>query len=368
MDKSLEKPVIDSTKKEVSGRSLNSAGTITKSILQTTIAQWSLILLLIFGGCCSNVFVLEALVNRHANGSGQLLTFIQFLFVSLQGFCHFLDFKNSNIKRLYLAEPKVPLRKWVLPVSLFFGVSMLNNLAVWGYSISVPAHIIIRSGGTVTTMVAGYLVAGKRYKFLQVLSVLILTAGVILATLDNSPKDNRPAREGDGTFSLGVTFLFIAAVLSSIMGLVCEKVYKQYGKHWEENLFYTHFMSLPLFAPFLSEIFTQFKEISNSPIRVNIPLTTWTISEALLYLVLNAFTQYLCVRGVNNLAGHASALTVSIVLNVRKFVSLLLSIYLFGNKLSGGTIIGTLLVSVGASLYLYSSNRPANEELKKKTK
>lgn len=367
MNKEVEKSTVDSTSKQPTGSSLKNADTITKPILQTTAGHWALILLLIFGGCCSNVFMLEVLVNRHASGSGQLLTFIQFIFVSLQGFYHFLDIKNSNIKRLFLAKPKVPLRKWALPVSLFFGVSMLNNLAVWGYSISVPAHIIIRSGGTVTTMIAGYLVAGKRYKLLQVLSVLILTAGVILATLDNSPKDNKPTREGDGTFSLGVTFLFIAAVLSSIMGLVCERIYNEYGKHWEENLFYTHFMSLPLFIPFLPEIFTQLKGIANSSPRVSIPFTSWTTSEALFYLLLNAVTQYICVRGVNNLAGHASALTVSIVLNVRKFFSLLLSIYLFGNKLTSGTIIGTLLVSIGASLYSYSNSRPARVALEKKT-
>jgi UDP-xylose/UDP-N-acetylglucosamine transporter B4 len=368
MSKTVEKSIVGSISKQPTNSSLNNANIVTKSILQTTTAHWAFILLLIFGGCCSNVFMLEALVNRHSNGSGQLLTFIQFLFVSLQGFYHFLDIKNSNIKRLFLAKPKVPLKKWALPVSLFFAVSMLNNLAVWGYSISVPAHIIIRSGGTVTTMIAGYLVAGKRYKLLQVFSVLILTAGVILATLDNSPKDNKPTREGDGTFSLGVTFLFIAAVLSSIMGLVCEKVYKEYGKHWEENLFYTHFMSLPLFIPFLPEIFIQLRGIANSSPRISIPFTSWTTSEALLYLILNAFTQYICVRGVNNLAGHASALTVSIVLNVRKFCSLLLSIYLFGNELSGGTIVGTLLVSIGASLYSYSNSRPTRVDPEKKTK
>lgn len=353
-DTSIEKSKDES---EVTENKSNLATTqIAGSVLQTTFAQWSLIIFLIFGGCCSNVFTLEALVNRHANGSGQLLTFIQFLFVSIQGYIRFLDPVNSDAKRLYLAKSKVPLKEWALPVFLFFAVSMLNNLAVWGHSISVPVHIIIRSGGTVTTMLAGYFFAGKRYQLVQVFSVLILTAGVILATLDNSPKDNTPVREGDGTFGLGVFFLFTAAVMSSIMGLVSENIYKKYGKHWEENLFYTHAMSLPFFFPFIPDIIKQFKGITETSAMMNIPYTPFRIPEAFFYLFLNAFTQFVCVRGVNNLAGNASALTVSIVLNVRKFVSLLLSIYLFGTQLSQGTIIGTLLVFVGASLYSYSSS------------
>ncbi|KAA8573662.1 hypothetical protein EYC84_005243 [Monilinia fructicola] len=45
---------------------------------------------------------------------------------------------------------------------------------------------------------------------------------------------------------------------------------------------------------------------------------------------MNVLTQYACIRGVNLLAAASSALTVTIVLNVRKLISLLLSIWLFG--------------------------------------
>lgn len=36
---------------------------VASSVAQVTFAQWSLILALIFGGCCSNVFTLEAIVS-----------------------------------------------------------------------------------------------------------------------------------------------------------------------------------------------------------------------------------------------------------------------------------------------------------------
>ena len=58
---------------------------------------------------------------------------------------------------------------------------MLNNFA-FGYDISVPVHIILRSGGSVTTIVVGFL-WGKRFTRMQVFSVAVLTIGVIIAAM-----------------------------------------------------------------------------------------------------------------------------------------------------------------------------------------
>lgn len=64
---------------------------------------------------------------------------------------------------------------------MFFAINMLNNFA-FGFQISVPVHIILRSGGSVTTMLIGYL-WGRRYEKGQVLGVAMLTAGVIVAAM-----------------------------------------------------------------------------------------------------------------------------------------------------------------------------------------
>jgi drug/metabolite transporter (DMT)-like permease len=62
---------------------------------------------------------------------------------------------------------------------MHFGINILNNGA-FAYNISVPVHIILRSFGSVTTMTAGVL-RGKRYSKLQVLSVVVLTIGVLIS-------------------------------------------------------------------------------------------------------------------------------------------------------------------------------------------
>lgn len=166
-------------------------------------------------------------------------------------------------------------------------------------------------------------------------------------------------------FSTGLAILFVAQVLSAIMGLYTEETYKQYGPHWKENLFYSHLLALPLFMPFLPSMRRQFlklaasaplglpayDQITNLPVDLQKGLDTIHIPSQLAYLVMNVLTQYACIRGVNLLASAASALTVTIVLNVRKLVSLLLSIWLFGNRLSPGTLIGAFIVFFAGGMY-----------------
>lgn len=220
----------------------------------TEYAEWVGVFGLIFGGCCSNVLTLESIVTKCPN-SGQLITFVQFLFVSIEGFIYFFDPTLSSWKRLYLCSPHIPLHQWIVPVGLFFAVSVLNNY-VWVCNISVPIHIIIRSGGTVATMAVG-VVVGKRYTTRQIIAVILLTVGVIMATLSQNKPKKGSMNVKDNSI-VGVSMLIGAAVLGAIQGLVTEKTYQKYGRHWRENLFYTHFMSLVLFVPLHGQIRQQF--------------------------------------------------------------------------------------------------------------
>lgn len=157
------------------------------------------------------------------------------------------------------------------------------------------------------------------------------------------------------------------------MGLYTEETYRIYGPQWKENLFYSHLLSLPLFMPFLPSLSRQFMKLANSPpLALSLPvpsdspnlalnfqkgLESIRIPNQLFYLVLNVLTQYACIRGVNLLAAASSALTVTIVLNIRKLVSLLLSIWLFGNRLASGTLIGACIVFFAGGLYSLDGKR-----------
>ncbi|KAJ3499314.1 hypothetical protein NLG97_g430 [Lecanicillium saksenae] len=301
----------------------------------------------------NNVYALESIINFEP-GSGTLLTFVQFVFVAATGYVAQFDSKRPPF---FLTPTKVPLTRWAVNILLFFAINVLNNHA-FSYDISVPVHIILRSGGSITTMLAGYLY-GKRYTRMQIMSVVLLSIGVVQAACSdaaNKATSNTPSKPA---FSTGLVILFVAQALSAIMGLYTEATYKTYGPQWRENLFYSHLLSLPLFLPFAPSMLRTFHVLSGSqPMTLSRSFGIQVPSQ-LANVAANILTQYACIRGVNLLAAASSALTVTIVLNIRKLVSLLLSIWLFGNSLAVGTVVGALLVFGGGALYTFDSKSSA---------
>ena len=132
---------------------------------------------------------------------------------------------------------------------------------------------------------------------------------------------------------------------------------------WQESMFYLHFLALPLFFLVRSDLAAQFTAINSgntmsvtSLIPVFMDATknyTLVIPAAYLTLLVNTLTQLLCVAGVHRLTTHVSALTVTLVLVVRKAISLILSAAGFGLARGGheGTVDALMLWS-GASMVL----------------
>ena len=152
------------------------------------------------------------------------------------------------------------------------------------------------------------------------------------------------------------------------MGLYIQSTYAIYGSHWQENLFYSHFLSMPLFIPFIPSMRNQFAKLAASPPQNLFPQIAQKqlslpsqVPRQVLMLALNSLTQLACIRGVNLLAARSSALTVTIVLNVRKLVSLFLSIWLFGNKLAPGVLVGAAIVFGSGLLYAYEGQTRGKE-------
>ncbi|KZM26244.1 Dolichyl-phosphate-mannose--protein mannosyltransferase [Ascochyta rabiei] len=318
---------------------------------------------LIFGGCCANVYCLEAIVKQEPD-SGLLITLFQFVFTCLST----LHYQFDPNGRYYLRSSPVPFRKWCISAALFFTVNMLNNWA-FAFNISVPVHIILRSFGSVTTMAAGYL-RGKKYTPLQIFSVAILTLGVMVsAWADASSKGKTKTANVDPTkasFEAGLLVLLVAQLLSAYMGAYVEDIYRDHGKDWKANLFYSHLLSIPMFAGFAPVLTAQFTRLQSSHsflvpanIAASLPPALNKLlastSQHVIYLTANAITQLLCITGVNILSANTSAVTVTIVLNIRKLVSFLLSIWLFGNQMGGLMKVGAAMVFGAGALYGYET-------------
>jgi UAA transporter family len=109
----------------------------------------------------STALTLERVTSEYPK-SGSLITFCQFLFISLHGLPKFITFTRGplGIPIPRLLPRRIPFIRYLTQVGLFYFVSLLNNLA-FGYSIPMPVHIIFRSGGLVVSMLTGWLISGK---------------------------------------------------------------------------------------------------------------------------------------------------------------------------------------------------------------
>ena len=75
-----------------------------------------------------------------------------------------------------------------------------------------------------------------------------------ISTIDISSKSSE----------MGLVILLVAQLLSAYMGAYVEDIYLQHGNHWKANLFYSHLLSLPLFANFTPVLYSQFQRLNDS--------------------------------------------------------------------------------------------------------
>ncbi|EER28688.1 hypothetical protein CPC735_039520 [Coccidioides posadasii C735 delta SOWgp] len=410
-------------------------GDIATAVAHATVPAWAnvgFMLALIFGGCCANVFTLEAIVTDMPH-AGALITFTQFAMTSLLTLPNILSF-SAGPKFLFLKARGIPLKDWIIFTAFFMTVNLMNNSAFL-FKISVPLHIIIRSGGPVTSMIIGYLYNSKRYTRVQIFAVSMLSIGVVTSALADASAKGKSLDLGlnssDNEVSptrtlLGFAILGLAMILAAFQGVYADRLYQKYGRdNWREGLFYSHALSLLILIPTYPKFIPQIKSLLSSPsVLASFPVLASTLSAhssinsvmpnsstipasastllpsflsdhslfqpyllltslvdspplhsllsrvplKMIYLLLNALTQYLCIRGVYLLSAKSSSLTVTIVLNIRKLVSLILSVYLFGNHLSAGVMAGAGIVFLAGGIYAWEGARLRKMQAKIKEK
>ncbi|ORX79605.1 UAA transporter [Anaeromyces robustus] len=335
--------------------------------------EWLKSIIFIFGGCCSTIIALENIVSVRKN-SGNLVTLCQFLFVSIEGLFKRIKFHNpfKTGKLITMEKNVVPIYIWAIMVLMFFSSSLLNSWAFY-YQISVPLHIIFRSASLLMNMLFSALLLKKKYTFKQVLDVILVTLGITIATLTSAHE--KITKSEHSTFIqwvIGIVILILALTIGSVLGVYQEIVYRKYGRVWKESLFYIHTLSLPFFFIFYKDIKNDINEFNKFP-PISIPLNpisnfNISISSSWIYLAINILSQYFCVTGVHKLSSISTALTLNLILSLRKFASLLLSIFIFKNPLKLGHWIGTIILFVGTVMYFKDTPSRINKnETEKET-
>ncbi|KAJ7163255.1 UAA transporter [Mycena filopes] len=315
---------------------------------------------MVFGGCCVNVWAYEQLLNMNAR-IGSALTFSQVVFIAAQSLPAFLVFPPGH--RLPRLKPRqVPLYHWAAQVLLLTTGSLLNN---WAFAYKVPLTILIvfRSAGLAVSMIFGFLLGGKRYTVMQVVSVIVVSAGVILATLARpssataTPKQSDPAQTADDLrkYTIGVSMLITSLILTGLFGLLQERTYRTYGPCWKEGVFYTHFLSLPVFLFLVRDVQQGLHSLSDST-RDTSAMASWLI------LGLNLCSQLVCVSGVNKLSSQASSVSTNLVLTARKAISLCFSVWWFGNEWNAELGVGAGMVFCGSLLFTASGPKKVDKK------
>ncbi|KAJ7043842.1 UAA transporter [Mycena alexandri] len=314
---------------------------------------------MVFGGCCVNVWAYEQLLMMNAR-IGSALTFSQVAFIAAQSLPAFLVFHPGH--RLPRLKPRqVPLYHWAAQVLLLTTGSLLNN---WAFAYKVPLTILIvfRSAGLAVSMIFGFLLAGKRYTIMQVVSVMVVSAGVILATLAR-PSSAAAAKQSDPIqsaedlrkYTIGVSMLIASLILTGLFGLLQERTYRTYGPCWKEGVFYTHFLSLPVFLFLVRDVQQGLHSLSDST-RDTSAAASWLI------LGLNLCSQLICVSGVNKLSSQVSSVSTNLVLTARKAISLCFSVWWFGNEWNTELGIGAGMVFCGSLLFTASGPKKVNKK------
>ncbi|XP_024901714.1 UDP-xylose and UDP-N-acetylglucosamine transporter isoform X1 [Pteropus alecto] len=242
---------------------------------------------LVFAGCCSNVIFLELLARKHP-GCGNIVTFAQFLFIAVEGFLFEADLGRK--------QPAIPIRYYAVMVTMFFTVSVVNNYAL-NLNIAMPLHMIFRSGSLIANMVLGIIILKKRYSIFKYTSIALVSVGIFICTFMSAKQvtSQSSLSENDGFqafawWLLGIGALTFALLMSARMGIFQETLYKQFGKHSKEALFYNHALPLPGFIFLASDIYDHAVLFNKSELY-QVPVVGVAVPIMWFYLLMNIITQ-----------------------------------------------------------------------------
>ena len=259
--KQIENKINNETKKEESNNNnnLNTATKTDKKLLETKILLAFLYMLF---ACCLNAITLEYVVVTDKK-CGTMLSFCHFVALTFVGFFNNSE-RISYPPFLTLKKRIIPLTQYFIMVIFFSLASMASNLA-FSYYISLPLHTVIRSGSMIVNIILTTLIQlqeniiksshfpfiklsekfktkpyhtllGFQYTKLQILSVIVVTIGIVITTLASMDTNS-----SDSIFEgqiLGILLLIVAITLSTYLGIFQEKSFREYGKAPDENIFY----------------------------------------------------------------------------------------------------------------------------------
>mmetsp|Transcript_73955 Transcript_73955/g.144551 ORF Transcript_73955/g.144551 Transcript_73955/m.144551 type:complete len:359 (-) Transcript_73955:280-1356(-) len=182
------------------------------------------------GGLAANIGLMK--LNAQHKGCANVCTLCQFLFGFSQSFA-------SPAKRALLlgrTKLQLPIKIHVLFALMFFMGPFLGNLSTtFTNQDFYPVFLVVRSCGSVSSMILGYLFAGKTYSLQQILGVLLITVGAGVTTVGccYGSQASKSSLEAEAAtpprlFLLGVGCCVLNLLNDSGLGVLQSKIFAPY--------------------------------------------------------------------------------------------------------------------------------------------
>eukprot|EP00928_Gymnodinium_smaydae_P083734 TRINITY_DN66973_c0_g1_i1.p1 TRINITY_DN66973_c0_g1~~TRINITY_DN66973_c0_g1_i1.p1 ORF type:complete len:356 (-),score=32.33 TRINITY_DN66973_c0_g1_i1:219-1286(-) len=331
--------------------------------------------LMIIGGCMFNIIATEYVLKGDPK-AGNLMTLAEISMVLLQRIPSRLSTKSSfGIKPLLM-----PLMSHVQFTVLWSSMSVLSNFA-FAYNISIPIFTLVRSCNMIATVLLGRLIFGQRYSWAQLICVAVVSCGIFLASMGEakalkkattvgctgcsdafpSAAESAPVSNDENyaaelaIWGIGIGILAFVQFVQGLLGHIQSRFYQKYsslaskGDLVDEFMFTSHLVALLPFIFMRNDVGTAARAAFESdPIPALLP---WYVPSRVVWLILTSVAQSICLKGVFQTSAIVSPLTLTIILSLRKFLSVIVSVLWFSNPWTLWHSVATVLIFGGAFAY-----------------
>mmetsp|Transcript_14311 Transcript_14311/g.44268 ORF Transcript_14311/g.44268 Transcript_14311/m.44268 type:complete len:284 (+) Transcript_14311:742-1593(+) len=240
-------------------------------------------------------------------------------------------------------EREIPLATHLRLVVAAYAYYQGQNLA---FALGMPMHLVLvlKNGGLLSQLLVGYVLLDEHYSLRQVLAALVVTAGIVVALYDQL----RNAEAGGDAAYLPTGVLVGAMLFRSLGNEWTKRAFAAHGRHYNEVLFYQHFLGLPV-------VLASWRALLNTA-------TAWTALEPRMWFLLAAHLvgNFVCTQAATRVVA-ASTMALNVVLCVQRFISIALSATALakeGAAPPGADLwIGAVLVTAGVFAFATAPRR-----------
>ncbi|KAK7482079.1 hypothetical protein BaRGS_00026663 [Batillaria attramentaria] len=229
-----------------------------------------------------------------------------------------------------------PKRLYAICSMTYLGAMLASNHAL--QHVTYPTQVLGKSIKPIPVMILGVVLAGKRYPFAKYLFVLMIVMGVALFMY----KDGHAAKQSEEHHVVGTgeVLLLISLTLDGLTGATQDRMRGEHKTQANSMMYAVNFWSilwLSIGLVITGEVF-EFVAFAGRYPYVLFHMLNFSLASALgqtfIFITVTSFGPLMC----------------SIVTTTRKFFTILGSVLIFQNPMSGRQWLGTVLVFIGLSL------------------